>query len=103
VSPKLGATYDLTPVINVFAAYRNGFRVPSEEQLFVQGSATNSVGLRPVKANSFETGMRTGGSRVSLEASAYTMDVTDDIVYFYNTTTFTSEVSNAGRTRHQGI
>jgi outer membrane receptor for ferrienterochelin and colicin len=31
------------------------------------------------------------------------MDVTDDIVYFYNATTFTSEVSNAGRTRHWGI
>src|SRR5207249_2686277 len=31
------------------------------------------------------------------------MDVTDDIVYFYNTATFTSEVSNAGRTRHRGI
>jgi outer membrane receptor protein involved in Fe transport len=103
VSPKLGVTYDLTPAVNLFAAYRHGFRVPSEDQLFVQGSATNSVGLHPVKANSFEAGFRTTGARVSFEASVYSMDITDDIVYFYNTTTFTSEVSNAGQTRHQGV
>lgn len=103
LSPKLGVTYDLTPEVNVFAAYRHGFRVPSEEQLFVQGSASNSVGLKPVKANSYEAGFRTTGSVVSLEASAYSMDVTDDIVYFYNAATFTSEVSNAGRTRHRGV
>lgn len=103
VSPKAGLTFDLSPSVNVFAAYRHGFRVPSEDQLFVQGSATNSVGLNPVKANSFEAGVRATSNRVSVEASAYTMDVTDDIVYFFNTTTFTSEVSNAGKTRHRGV
>ena len=56
VIPKAGLTFDLSPSVNVFAAYRHGFRVPSENQLFVQGSATNSVGLNPVKANSFEAG-----------------------------------------------
>ena len=101
-SPKVGVTVDVSPSVNLFAAYRHGFRVPSEEQLFVQGSATNTVGLRPVKANSFEAGVRATGDRVAFEASAYTMDVTDDIVYFYNASTFTSEVSNAGRTRHRG-
>jgi outer membrane receptor protein involved in Fe transport len=40
---------------------------------------------------------------LSVELSAYTMNVTNDIVNFFNTTTFTSEVSNAGRTRHRGI
>ena len=104
LSPKLGVTYDVTSAVNVFAAYRHGFRVPSEEQLFVQGSATNSVGLQPVKANSFEAGVRGhAGSHVTLEASAYTMNITDDIVSFYNTTTFTSEVSNAGQTQHRGV
>ncbi len=103
-SPKLGLTWDVTRAVNIFASYRHGFRAPSEDQLFVQGSAENSVGLQPVKANSFESGIRAqAGSRLSLEASAYSMEITDDIVYFYNTTTFTSEVSNAGRTRHRGL
>ena len=102
-SPKIGVTYDLNSTINLFAAYRHGFRVPSQEQLFVQGSASNSVGLRPVKANSYETGVRATGGRLSAEVSAYSMDVTDDIVNFYNETSFTSEVSNAGRTRHRGV
>jgi iron complex outermembrane receptor protein len=103
VSPKLGITYDVTSSVNVFASYRHGFRVPSEEQLFVEGSASNSVGLEPVRANSYEAGIRTALSRVSAELSAYSMDMTNDIVYFYNATTFTSEVSNAGRTRHRGV
>jgi outer membrane receptor protein involved in Fe transport len=104
VSPKLGITYDISSSVNVFASYRHGFRVPSEDQLFVQGSSINSVGLEPVRANSFEAGLRTRvGDRVSLQASAYTMDITDDIVSFYNTASFTQEVSNAGRTRHRGV
>ncbi len=104
LSPKLGVTYDLSPSFNVFASYRHGFRVPSEDQLFVQGSNENSVGLEPVRANSYEAGLRArNGDRLAVEASVYTMDVTDDIVYFFNTASFTSEVSNAGRTRHRGI
>ncbi|HJS44589.1 MAG TPA: TonB-dependent receptor [Gemmatimonadales bacterium] len=104
LSPKLGLTYEFSDALNAFASYRHGFRVPSEDQLFVQGSAQNTVGLQPVRANSFEAGLRARvGPRLSVEASTYSMDVSDDILTFFDTLTFTSATSNAGRTRHWGV
>jgi outer membrane receptor protein involved in Fe transport len=104
LSPKLGLTYQISDAVSAFASYRHGFRVPSEDQLFVQGSAENTVDLQPVRANSYEAGVRGRlGSRVFVDASAYTMDISDDILTFFDTLTFTSATSNAGRTRHWGV
>jgi outer membrane receptor protein involved in Fe transport len=104
VTPNVGATWEFDRETSVFASYRHGFRVPSEDQLFVQGSATNSLGLDPVRANSYETGLRFGvGSWLQGEGSVYRMDMQDDILSFFNTTDFTSETSNAGRSRHWGV
>jgi outer membrane receptor protein involved in Fe transport len=50
LSPKLGATLQLSQTDSVFASYAEGFRAPSEGQLFQQGSNVNSVDLKPIKA-----------------------------------------------------
>ena len=50
LSPKLGATWEIAPSASVFASYREAFRAPSESQLFRQGSAENTVDLKPVRA-----------------------------------------------------
>lgn len=104
VSPKLGVAWQATPTVNLFGSWRQSFRVPSQDQLFRQGSAINTVDLDPVRAQSWEVGLRLRPfAPVALELSAYRMDVKDDVLTFFNTTTFTSETSNAGHTRHQGI
>ena len=104
VTPSVGATWEFDPETNVFASYRHGFRVPSEDQLFVQGSASNTVGLDPVRADSYEAGLRARlGAYARMEASVYRMDMKDDILSFFNTTDFTSETSNAGQSRHWGV
>lgn len=104
VSPKLGVAVELSPTVSAFASYRHSFRVPSENQLFRQGSAESTVDLEPVRANSYEAGVRARvADRLSVELSAYTMTVKDDILSFFNTVDFSSQTSNAGRTRHRGI
>jgi outer membrane receptor protein involved in Fe transport len=104
LSPKLGATLELSPALSAFASYRHAFRAPSEDQLFRQGSADQTVNLEPVRANSYEVGVRgRAGGRFTFEVSAYTMTVKDDILTFFNTVDFSSQTSNAGRTRHRGI
>ncbi|HXW96069.1 MAG TPA: TonB-dependent receptor, partial [Gemmatimonadales bacterium] len=104
LSPKLGVTVEVTPAVSAFASYRHSFRVPSEDQLYRQGSADNTVDLKPVRANSYEAGVRARvADRLSVELSAYTMTVKDDILSFFNTVDFSSQTSNAGRTRHRGI
>ena len=49
LSPHLGAAYDLG-FASVFASYGQGFRAPSEGQLFRQGVAVNTIDLKPVEA-----------------------------------------------------
>jgi outer membrane receptor protein involved in Fe transport len=103
LSPKLGMTLALDSSTSAFASYRHGFRAPSQNQLFQQNSALNSVDLAPVKVDAFELGLRGAvGARATWQLSAYDMEVRDDIITFI-TSINTREATNAGRTRHRGV
>ncbi len=103
LSPKVGVTYELARALGVFGSWRHGFRAPSQGQLFQQNSAANTVGLDPVKVDSYEAGVRGQvGERFVYQVSAYDMRVTDDILTFV-TPQNTREATNAGRTKHRGI
>ena len=77
LSPKLGATWEAAPSVSLFASYREAFRAPSESQLFRQGAAENTVDLKPVRAFSWDGGVRAAlGGTVTIEATAYSMRLT---------------------------
>jgi len=102
-SPKVGATYQFAQDLSGFAAYRHGFRVPSEGQLFRQGQAIDTVDLEPVKVDSFELGIRGKAfAKVDYELSAYYMTKRDDILS-YTHPDGSRETMNAGETLHRGI
>lgn len=104
LSPKLGATYAFTESFNGFAAYRHAFRVPSEGQLFRQGSALNTIGLDPVKVDSYELGVRGKLlAQTQYEVSVYHMTKQDDILSYRDPVTGATESVNAGETLHRGI
>ncbi len=102
VSPKLGASYRIG-ASSVFASYRHAFRVPSEGQLFRQGSTSNTLELEAVKADNYEIGVRVyPGQNLSLEISAYILEKSDDIVDYIDATG--ARIStNAGATSHRGL
>lgn len=103
LSPKFGVVYSFTDDLNGFASYRHAFRAPSESQLFRPGKAANSTGLDPVKADSYELGVRGKvGHRVRYEASVYRMIKTDDILT-YKYPDNSQEIMNAGETLHEGF
>ncbi|MFO7444725.1 MAG: TonB-dependent receptor [Ignavibacteriaceae bacterium] len=103
-SPKLGVSYSFSSSLNMFFSYRHGFRVPSEGQIFRQGSSVNTVELKPVKVNSYETGIRgNAGKSFSYELSAYYMLKNDDILNYRNPFSGFTESLNAGETSHKGI
>jgi len=103
IGPKVGATLQVSNAINFFASYRNGFRAPSQSQLFRQGSAVNTVGLQPVKVNSYEAGLRGRiAGRLDYDVSVYDMIKTDDILSYTYPDGHT-EAQNAGRTTHRGV
>lgn len=113
VSPKLGVTLAFTPEVSGFVAYNHAFRAPSEGQLFrpatgnsasnAQATAQSAVGLKPIKVDSHEVGLRGKSSAVNYEISVYRMTKTDDIVSFQATSTDPRVVQNAGKTLHQGV
>jgi len=103
LSPKVGASWELSPAASLFASYRTGFRAPSQGQLFTQGSALNTVDLKPVTVTSWEGGVRGQlGTRLVYQASAYDMTLRDDIITFV-TATNARVATNAGETRHRGL
>jgi outer membrane receptor protein involved in Fe transport len=103
VSPKLGAVYEFTPRLAWYGSYRQGFRAPSQGQLFQQNSAANTVDLKPVTVQSAETGIRGQlGARFAYQASLYDMTISNDILTFV-TASNTREATNAGETRAKGV
>jgi outer membrane receptor protein involved in Fe transport len=103
VSPKVGATYAVGAGLNLFVSWRHGFRVPSQGQLFRQGSALNTVGLQPVKANDYEGGVRGRlANRVDYDVTVYSLIKSDDILS-YTLPDGSIEATNAGRTSHRGV
>lgn len=113
-SPKLGATYAFSQNLNGFAAYNHAFRAPSEGQLFrpssgtsaalAQANAQSALGLKPVKVDSYELGLRgKAGRGVGWEVSLYHMTKRDDILSYKDPASNVSQSLNAGKTLHRGI
>jgi outer membrane receptor protein involved in Fe transport len=104
LTPKAGVTYDIIPdQLNAFFSYRQAFRVPTTTQLFRPGTSTQSTNLKPVKAESFEVGLRGGWKRINFDVSLYTMKIKDDILVFTNNVTGVRDIQNSGDTRHKGV
>jgi outer membrane receptor protein involved in Fe transport len=113
LSPKLGATYELCKESSLYASYNQGFRVPSESQLFRGGSspvagtaqsrADNALRLKPIKADQFELGTR--GKVVGLDYSlaAYELRKRDDLVSQKDPATNATINQNAGKTESRGV
>ncbi len=104
LSPKVGATLDVSRNVNLYASYREGFRAPGQSQLFQQGSNTAStVGLKPVTAKSLEGGARGQvAGRFMYSVSVYDMHIQNDILTILDAQG-AQTTSNAGETRHRGV
>lgn len=112
-SPKLGLTYAFSNDTNGFANYSQAFRAPSESQLFrpsneysavkAQANAQAALDLKPVKADSYEVGLRGKSTqKINWEVSLYHLTKRDDILSVKDSSGATLQ-ANAGKTLHRGI
>ncbi|MCC4116108.1 TonB-dependent receptor [Aromatoleum toluclasticum] len=112
-TPKLGATYALSQDTHLFASYNQGFRAPSESQLFRPSRATSrasalalaqsALELDAIRADQIELGVRGVAAGVSYDLVAYDLTKHDDIVSQRDPETTQTITTNAGKTRHRGI
>ncbi len=99
LTPKVGATYEISRNLNAYASYSEGFVVPTTSQLFT--SSNNNDKLDPEKADNYEIGLR--GSfldrRIDLDIAAYTMKIKDKIL----SKDRSSKYYNVGETSMKGV
>jgi iron complex outermembrane receptor protein len=113
LSPKFGTTYELTKNVSLYGSYNRGFRVPSEGQLFRAGTGTSAslaqeravvaLGLKPIKADQYELGLRGKALGADYSVAAYRLVKHDDIVSMRDTLTNLSYSENAGKTESRGV
>lgn len=113
LSPKLGATYRLTPHAHLYSSYNFGFRAPSESQLYRAGNdasaagalakAQFALGLKPIKASQVEAGLRGELGSWTYDLAAYDLVKRDDLVSQRDLATNVSVNVNAGKTEHRGV
>ncbi|MEI7447265.1 MAG: TonB-dependent receptor, partial [Burkholderiales bacterium] len=113
LSPKLGATWAFDEKRSGWIGWSNGFRAPSEAQLFRPSVATSaaaatqqaalSARLRPIEADQIEVGLRGREGTLAWELVGYRLDKRDDLVSQRDLVTNVTTTVNAGHTRHQGV
>ena len=102
LSPKAGLTYAFSDSVSGFLSYGNAFRSPSASDLF-RGNAATAINLKPIKADSYEAGIKGAcADLVTYSLSYYHMTKKDDIVSYTPIANF-SEKLNAGKTEHKGV
>ena len=107
LSPKLGLNWALSESDHAFASYNQGFRTPSENQLFRSGAtvaspASAAAALRPILAEQFELGIRGNTQRWSYELVLYQLNKQDDLLSQKDSNNVTIQTNN-GSTQHQGV
>jgi len=107
LSPKLGLTWAVSESSHAFASYNQGFRTPSENQLFRSGAtaltaSAAAAALRPILAEQFEIGVRGEVQRWSYELVAYQLKKQDDLLAQRDSSNVVVQTNN-GSTEHQGV
>ena len=109
LSPKLGLTWAVSESSHAFASYNQGFRTPSENQLFRSGAtaatssaASAAAALRPILAEQVEIGVRGVVQRWSYELVAYQLRKQDDLLSQRDSSGVAVQTNN-GSTEHQGV
>lgn len=107
LSPKLGMTWALSADAHLFASYNQGFRTPSENQMFRAAASTSAqvdaaLALKPIRADQFELGLRGTQSGWSVEAVGYVLTKRDDLLAQRDSSGAVLQTNN-GATQHRGL
>lgn len=119
LSPKLGLTYQSSATTHLYASYHQGFRTPSESQLFRGGRSDAggtqaarqaqalalsraAAGLQAIRAEQFELGWRGLGGEWSFEVVGYRLTKKNDLLAQRDATGYVVQTNN-GATSHQGL
>jgi iron complex outermembrane receptor protein len=108
-SPVLGATFKLTPSVNLYANYGKGFETPTFIEVSYTGDPTAppttgpNLSIQPSKSKNYELGVKafvTNSTRLNL--ALFRVDTDKEVVLDQGTGT-TASFKNAGKTERTGV
>jgi len=112
LSPKLGAVFELNDRHHLYATYNQGFRTPSESQLFRGGRASTQAealalsnaanALKAIEAEQYEVGLRGNGKGYKYDVVVYQLTKKNDLLSQKDSTGYAVQTNN-GETTHTGI
>lgn len=107
ITPRAGLTYFLAPQSSVFVSYSQGFRVPSNDELFAQGPFGSNPNLKAVRSHNFELGLK---SKIStwgdVAMAVFQSNIRDEIFFTCLACDFSpgdGQNRNINKTRRRGF
>lgn len=117
-TPKVGATFQLSSSSHLFVSYKEGFRTPTESQIFRGGRSTSTesataqdqalalsnaaADIKPIEADEIELGLRGKEYAWDYEFVAYHLRKTNDLLTEKDSSG-ASTYTNNGETLHRGV
>ena len=104
-NPVVGATWKVTPTLNLYANYGKGFETPTFIEAAYDSTANGApnLDLKPSKSENFELGIKTFiGSNTQVNFNTFLINTTDEIVVKETNTFNRSVFTNAKSTRRTG-
>jgi len=104
VTPVAGATWRVTPALNIYVSYGQGFETPTLNELSYRSAGPGlNLGLRAAKNNNLELGFKSLlGQATQLNVALFAVDTDREIVVDTSSGGRTT-YRNAGRTRRSGL
>jgi len=107
ITPRAGLTYFLAPQTSTYFSYSQGFRVPTNDELFAQGEFGSNPNLKAVRLQNFELGLK---SQIStwgdLAMAVYQSNIRDEIFFTCLACDFSSgdgQNRNVPKSRRRGF
>ncbi len=106
-TPRGGITYFLAPQSSVYFSYSQGFRVPTNDELFAQGLFGSNQDLKAVRSHNFEIGLKSAISTWgSLAIALFQSNIRNEIFFTCLACDFSpgdGQNRNVNKSRRRGV
>ncbi len=107
ITPRAGLTYFLTPHSSVYFSYSQGFRVPTNDELFAQGPFGSNPNLKAVRSHNYELGLKSAISTWgNLQIALFQSNIRDEIFFTCLACDFSpgdGQNRNVDKSRRRGV
>ena len=76
---RSGLSYQYSPTSSIYTSYSEGFRPPSVDEMFAQGSGFNNPDLKPVTSQNYEIGVKETLGKTNVDIAGFWTETRDEI------------------------